>query len=357
MKILHTADIHIQRVGDDRWQTLALILQTARRQHVDVVVISGDLFDAVYQAEQVRGEMRGLLQQFPGKVLIIPGNHDYPAFQDGYFWGENTHVFLDPHEPLEIDGAYFWGIPFFEGNEDAVATLITQLDASARQLAPRATHLLLFHGELLDLSGPGDQYGEQPDHLYLPAQLAFFKGKIWHHILAGHFHATFHALQFEPQKYFVYPGSPISITKKEIHPRRVNLFRVSGAPGEFLLETPYYHPLTITLTPEDTWEAVVGRIQERLATLPDHARPLLQITGAFDSERLQRNESALRSELQAAFPSVEIDTYQAIDLHRLLADELFQLLHQKIEQRTRLTPEQRRQLQQFLIQVMMDEKQ
>lgn len=355
MKILHTADIHIQQAGDDRWQALETILHLARRQGVAVVVISGDLFDAAYQAEQVRGEMRNLLQQFPGKVLIIPGNHDYGAFQDGFFWGKNTHVFLNPTDPLKINDVYFWGIPFFEGNEDAVATLISRLDHQAKTLAPEAIHLLLFHGELLDISGPSAFYGEQPGRLYLPAQLAFFKGKIWQYILAGHFHSNFHALQFEGQKFFVYPGSPISITRKETQRRRVNIFQPGEAPGEHVLETPYYHPLSLTLTPQDTWESVITFVQERLEPLPSYARPLLRISGMFDSFLLKRNEQQLFTDLQAAFPQVEIDDYQATDLHHLLSDDLFQTLKQKIDQRTQLTPEQRRLLHQFLIQVMMEE--
>jgi len=71
MKILlHTADIHIQQVGDARWQALQSILQLARKNRVDVVVISGDLFDAAYHADQVRGEIRAVFQQFNGTIRI-----------------------------------------------------------------------------------------------------------------------------------------------------------------------------------------------------------------------------------------------------------------------------------------------
>jgi len=355
MKILHTADIHIQQVGDARWQALQSILQLARKNRVDVVVISGDLFDAAYHADQVRGEIRAVFQQFNGTILLIPGNHDFSAFQDGYFWGDNVHVFLNAEEPVILHETYFWGIPYMETTEEALVKLLTKLNAIAHQQAPQATHILLFHGELLDISGNPGSYGEDLEHAYMPVQLATFRGKIWQYILAGHFHTTFHALQFERNKYFVYPGSPISITKREINPRRVNLFRVQRHPREYVLDTPYYHPLHIALTPEDTWQTVAQRVADRLDGLPPYAMPLLTITGTFDSANLQRNESELVDALAETFPRCHIQEFRARDIHRLVSDEVFQMLKQKIDRRTSLTPEQRREVMDFLMQVMTEQ--
>ena len=355
MKILHTADIHIQQVGDARWQALQSILQLARKNRVDVVVISGDLFDAAYHAEQVRGEIRSVFQAFDGTILLLPGNHDYSAFQDGYFWGSNVHVFLNAEEPLVMNDIYFWGVPFLQVTEEALVTLITKLNAIAQHQAPRATHVLLFHGELLDISGNPASYGDDLEHYYMPVQLATFRGKIWQYILAGHFHTTFHALQFEKNKYFVYPGSPISITRREINPRRVNLFRVQSHPREHLLETAYYHPLHMALTPEDTWQTVVQRLEERINSLSPYAIPLLTLTGTFDSANLQRSESELVNALAEKFPRCHIQEFRARDIHHLVSDEVFQMLKQKIDRRTSLTPEQRREVIDFLMQVMTEQ--
>ncbi len=357
MKILHTADIHIQQVGDDRWRALETILTVARQRKVQTVVISGDLFDASYHADQVRGEIRRVFQQFNGRILIIPGNHDYAAFADGYFWGNNTHVFMDASHPLEIDGVYFWGIPYFEANEAAVADLVTRLDEQARAQNDHAPHVLLFHGELLDISGHFDSYGETLTHYYMPVQLTLFKGKVWQYILAGHFHTNYHALQFEKDKFFVYPGSPISITRKETQPRRVNLFKLGDAPGEVVLETPYYHPIHIALSPQDSWSDVVTLLQDRLHELPPYSRPLLRISGTFDSHQVGKTETDLLAAIQNVFPQIEIDAYTAIDIHRLLGDELYSVLQQKIDRQSHLTPEQRRELQHYLIQLMMEAEQ
>ena len=354
MKILHTADLHIQRVGDIRWQALQTVLQLANQHHVEVVIISGDLFDAAYQAEQIRGEIRSLLEGFSGKVILLPGNHDSAAFQDGYFWGNNVQVILDAFHPVQVKDALFWGIPFQKIHEEQIASLLLQMDRQARENHPDARHLLLFHGGLLDLSGNRGGYGEEGDSRYMPVQLAYFHNRIWQYVLAGHFHSSFHALPIDEGKYFVYPGSPVSITRKEIHQRRVNIFRLGSPPLAMKVNTPYFHPVEITLSIEDDWSLLFKRIQEYLQGLPSNAMPLLRLVGVFDGQRFNMNEQALINTIKKEFAAVEVQEFTAIDLHQLVNDDLFLTIQNKIRQRSQLTPEQREDLIHFLIQVMTE---
>ncbi|MGA2573201.1 MAG: metallophosphoesterase [Candidatus Methanomethylicaceae archaeon] len=54
MKVLHTADIHLRTYADDRWATLKKILEVGKEEKIDVLAISGDLFDASVSAENLR---------------------------------------------------------------------------------------------------------------------------------------------------------------------------------------------------------------------------------------------------------------------------------------------------------------
>ena len=83
MKILHTSDIHLQNIGDERWEALRTILDTCKSEKVDVLVISGDLFDSNEKGAHLRVEMRKLFDDATFRTIILPGNHDATMYSDG----------------------------------------------------------------------------------------------------------------------------------------------------------------------------------------------------------------------------------------------------------------------------------
>ena len=50
MRILHTADVHLKTLGDERWKALDKVVNVCRKENVDLLVISGDLFDTTSDA-------------------------------------------------------------------------------------------------------------------------------------------------------------------------------------------------------------------------------------------------------------------------------------------------------------------
>ena len=82
MRILHTADIHLQEYDDEKWQALHQLIKIGKKEQVDVFLISGDLFDKDINAESLRPKIRDLFSNNGFKVLIIPGNHDTASFGD-----------------------------------------------------------------------------------------------------------------------------------------------------------------------------------------------------------------------------------------------------------------------------------
>ena len=107
LKILHSADWHMgspfasfspeQRDGLKKAQRSipGMIADLVRRENCDLVLLSGDIFDAPISGECV-ALVREALEECGVPVLIAPGNHDYltsgsPWLEES--WPENVHIF------------------------------------------------------------------------------------------------------------------------------------------------------------------------------------------------------------------------------------------------------------------------
>lgn len=82
MNILHSGDLHLREDNPRTIEGLEEILTTADRKGVDLVTLSGDLFESAEDADALRPRMRELLQDNPFDILSIPGNHDQDCYRD-----------------------------------------------------------------------------------------------------------------------------------------------------------------------------------------------------------------------------------------------------------------------------------
>ena len=120
MKLLHASDFHLDsplsglspeksalRRGELR-EIPARLAALARDEGVDLVLLSGDLFDGerVYP-ETVRALARAL-GEMAVPVFISPGNHDYYHGKSSYAafsWPDNVHIFTQPAlQAVELPG-------------------------------------------------------------------------------------------------------------------------------------------------------------------------------------------------------------------------------------------------------------
>jgi exonuclease SbcD len=112
MKILHTSDWHVGKVlkGRDRHEEHAAVLgslvQMAREQDVDVVLIAGDVFENAAPTARAQGlVMRTLLalREDGRQVVVIAGNHDNASLLDAVYrpvLGQlGLHVLGTPKRP------------------------------------------------------------------------------------------------------------------------------------------------------------------------------------------------------------------------------------------------------------------
>src|SRR6185312_7489684 len=85
MRILHTADWHVgRRLGrHDRTPEMRAALDEvaaiAEREQVDLVIVSGDVFDrAAPPVEALSLGLGALLRLAEGRPVVVAGNHDAP---------------------------------------------------------------------------------------------------------------------------------------------------------------------------------------------------------------------------------------------------------------------------------------
>lgn len=131
MKILHTSDLHIGKyigtydLKEDTEYVLNQVVDTAIRERVEVVLISGDVFDRPNPSEEAIKMYVSFLKQLLDKnikVIGISGNHDSGIRLSAYkaILGKGYFVegeFNSPMRKVSLNDEYgpvnFYMLPFF----------------------------------------------------------------------------------------------------------------------------------------------------------------------------------------------------------------------------------------------------
>lgn len=350
MKILHTADIHLREYEDDRWRTLKKLIEIGKQEEVEIFVISGDLFDKGVNAETLRPKIREIFSNNGFKIILIPGNHDSESYKSGMYFGEDTIILTDLNKPFEYKDLMIWGLPFEPIEEEKI---LNKLHSLANNLTPDKKNILLYHGELLDAFFSRRDFGEEGEGRYMPIKLSYFKDLNVNYVLAGHFHSTFDMWKLENGGYFVYPGSPISITKREIGQRKVNIFEIGKPPKEYLLDTPHFEEVVIEFDPF-VEKNPVEIVKEHLEGVHSEASILLTIKGYINSEKIKISESELVRQIREITKRKSVEEHLEFrDIHTIIEDDLFKSFMKKLEQRG-YDEEKKKQLRDLTIKAMME---
>ena len=152
MKILHTSDWHVGKVlrGQDRFEeheaVLRSIIQLARDEDVDLVLIAGDLFETAAPGPRAQGlVMRALLalRADHRQVVAIAGNHDNAGLLDSVYrpaLGElGLHVLGTPKAPGS-------GGTLHLTTRDGELATVAAMPFLSQRYAVRAAELLLHEG-------------------------------------------------------------------------------------------------------------------------------------------------------------------------------------------------------------------
>jgi exonuclease SbcD len=152
MRILHTSDWHVGKVlkGRDRHDehvaVLGSIVRAARDENVDVVLVSGDLFETSAPSPKAQGlVMRTLmaLREDGRLVVAIAGNHDNQGLIDAVYRPVlaelGVHVLGTPKRP-DSGGTLSLRTPRSRGGEDL---RVAALPFLSHRYAVRAAEVLL----------------------------------------------------------------------------------------------------------------------------------------------------------------------------------------------------------------------
>jgi DNA repair exonuclease SbcCD nuclease subunit len=328
MKILHSADIHLKEYKDERWKTLEKLVEIGKKEKIQALVISGDLFDKNLEAESLKPKIRELFSGNNFKILLIPGNHDQNSYKDMYF-GEDVTILNTPDNPFKYEDIRIWGIAFEPIGEEKV---LTKLRSLQNKLSVNHRNILLYHGELLDAFFSRKDFGDEGKERYMPVKLSYFKGLNIDYVLAGHFHSNFDIRRLEDGGYFIYPGSPVSITKRETGKRKVNIFEVGNPPKEYIIDSPYFEELTIELDPIAN-KNPLDVVKEQLKEVNSQAKILLTVRGYINSRKISQSEAEFASQIRQITENKCLEEHLEFqDIHRILEDDLFKSFLDKLNQ-------------------------
>ena len=348
MKILHTSDLHLTDNKNHRWKALTQLLKVADKEQVELLVISGDLFDSKKSGEHLRTEIRHLFSQNSCTIVLIPGNHDSEVFNRGFYLGDNVISISDYRKPLQLKQVDIWGLPYRKMKKQEVQTQILEIeDIIDRQ----KINILLFHGELLDTIFCSEDYGDEVAYRYMPVKLDYFQKSGFNYILAGHYHTKFEVRTFNKNGYFVYPGSPVSITRKEIGRRKVNLFSLGNPPEEYDLETFHYVLVDVSLDPLSEINPY-RIIADQLNKIQGEHNIILNIKGYYRSSEFKLTEQQLVDKIKTEF-SRKLDLINSCfkDVKFILDDDLYIKFQAELEKQD-ISPDRKKKLTDIFIETM-----
>jgi DNA repair protein SbcD/Mre11 len=275
VKFLHCADLHldmpfstlgasVEKSGIRRQglkEAFGKIIDAAKEEEVDLLLISGDLYEHNYVKKSTIDFINGKFKEIPDiKVFIVPGNHD-PYLQNSYYknysWsknvniltGENPYVYLD-----ELD-TYVHGVgfgSFFE--EKSLINDIKPVDSCA-------INILLIHGTV-DFDFKQSSYNPMTSENLSDLGMDY--------VALGHFHAKSEKVGGKSNIYN--PGSPEPLGLDEIgdHGIFIGTLTKTGAAQKnceirfMKLNTFFYESLELNITGSDTDEQVTYKVLEAL---------------------------------------------------------------------------------------------
>ena len=312
MRILHAADLHLDSAFAGLAEEKAALLRQESRDilrrmvdwandhAVDVMLLSGDLFDSDRMYSQTARTLAQALARFRGRIFLSPGNHDFYAPGSGYDavdWPENVHIFTSrrPQTVLlrslnaSVTGAAFTSAEEWEPFDGAS---FSGGDASIR--------VGVLHGEVTR--------GESKYRAIPPAEIE--KTNLTY-LALGHVHRCA-GVQRAGNTAYAYPGclpgrgfdetGDKGFLYGEITPEKVELEFIPFAPRR-------YQSVTADITDRDPADAV------RQALDPDCGQDICRVllTG---SRRENFSLSALTSELSGLCAALELtdETYPEEDV-------------------------------------------
>lgn len=204
---IHSADIHLRKDRPDRIEVFKHFVEEARKKSADIL-LCGDLFDTVSDANALRAEIRTIQKDLaPQRMFLIPGNHDAEAYDESLDYGENIVVLRDkPFSFFETDGLRIVGLPF-QHSVKLSEILSENIIPPSDILLAHATLFMYGHPELyLEVAEKKEEY--------FPIHTSDVFRLKTRYLALGHIHGGFFLKEIEGTT-LCYPGSPLPVDASE----------------------------------------------------------------------------------------------------------------------------------------------
>ncbi|MCP6719091.1 MAG: DNA repair exonuclease [Patescibacteria group bacterium] len=261
MKIIHTADIHLNKPNDERYQALEFILKecSVDRYNIDLLTISGDLYDNKKDIFNLKRALKELFEKYLEKdsifkpkftVLIIPGNHDEDLYDAKDYLGRNVELLCGNDVCIkDFEDVRIVGVPFFKGDFDSVISDLEDARVDSK------INILMVHCTLDFPEFNKGGFGDEGKYRYLPISTEQLVYLDYDYVLAGHFHSKFIEKPYQKspdskKNWFINPGSPVKVTNNERGKRKLCLIDTEEKLIKpIILDTFYYDSCQITFHP------------------------------------------------------------------------------------------------------------
>ncbi|WOT04053.1 exonuclease SbcCD subunit D [Shewanella youngdeokensis] len=243
MKFIHTSDWHIGRqlhnhsLLEDQRHVLLQIIDIAKEQDVDAVIIAGDIYDrsvppanAVALLDEV---LNTLVNELNITVIMIAGNHDGHerlGFGSRQMQDSGLHI-IGPLtrelNPITLKGkqgsAVFYGLPYADPatvrhvfdceastHEEAMQTLLEQVNQHDAESLPKVVISHCF------LDGGTESDSERPISIGGADKISPSLFASYHYTALGHLHGP----QQKGGEQVRYSGSPLKYSFSEQHQKK-----------------------------------------------------------------------------------------------------------------------------------------
>ncbi len=246
MRIAITADLHLttRKEHPERFNALENILEQINTQHIETLLIAGDLFNKDFQNYT---EFESLCKKYPRiQIHIIPGNHDV-GIGDKDIVGSNIHIYTVP-TPVTLGSTTFLFVPYKEK-----ATMTEQL-ATRGEESRGKDWVLVSHGDYY--AGTKEPNPYEPG-TYMPLSRENIVTSSPRYVFLGHIHK---GDRFDN---VYYPGSPCGLHISETGKRRFLIYDTLEGPIEQPLPTDViYFDESFVVVPSDS---EVGLLEQEIA--------------------------------------------------------------------------------------------
>ncbi|MGL5254854.1 MAG: metallophosphoesterase family protein [Brevinema sp.] len=235
MKILHTADLHLQNL--EHLSLVKTLIRTAEQRRADLILIAGDLFDAQANGRALEAALIPIWESFSGEILIVPGNHDYKYLRDRTELAENAFVASkNPYSVVEFEGVSLLCVPY----------------------QPRISlGEIILPDEFIDIIVAHGTFGTKESE-YFPIHASDLSNR-YRYAALGHYHTWFD--KYVNGCFVVNPGAPRQIRKSDHGARCVSLLDTdSWLTERITLPISFMEYKTIAVSVMDSHDEIGDRL-------------------------------------------------------------------------------------------------